>query len=215
MDLHTKPHFATSALITIDVQRDVLDGQPLEIAGTSAVLPTIEKLAHAFRAHQRPIVHIVRIYLQDGSNADRCRRDALEKGAQMLNPGTNGVELAEAILPAGSIRLDTPRLLSGGIQAIGNREVIIFKSRWGAFYKTPLEDHLRAEGVDTLVFAGANFPNCPRTSMYEASERDFRVVAVDDAISGLYERGRSELDKIGVVRLAALGVVDQLSSRAV
>ena len=34
--------------------------------------------------------------------------------------------------------------------------------------------------------------------MYEASERDFRIVAIDDAISGLYDRGRAELQDIGV-----------------
>ena len=42
--------------------------------------------------------------------------------------------------------------------------------------------------------------------MYEASERDFRVVCVDDAVSGLYEQGRRELDNIGVVRTTAFAV---------
>jgi hypothetical protein len=35
--------------------------------------------------------------------------------------------------------------------------------------------------------------------MYEASERDFRVLAVGDAISGFDARGRTELENIGVV----------------
>lgn len=52
--------------------------------------------------------------------------------------------------------------------------------------------------MSTLVFCGCNFPNCPRTSIYEASERDFRVVVVRDAVSGLYERGERELENIGV-----------------
>jgi nicotinamidase-related amidase len=45
---------------------------------------------------------------------------------------------------------------------------------------------------------GCNFPNCPRTSVYEASERDFRVVLVEDAISGLYPKGKEEMLNIGV-----------------
>jgi nicotinamidase-related amidase len=53
-----------------------------------------------------------------------------------------------------------------------------------------LEDHLRSLRVTTLAFTGCNCPNCPRTSIDEASERDFRVVFVDDAISGVYERGK-------------------------
>jgi hypothetical protein len=46
--------------------------------------------------------------------------------------------------------------------------------------------------------AAATFPNCPRTSIYEASERDFRIVLARDAISGLYERGEGELINIDV-----------------
>jgi nicotinamidase-related amidase len=52
--------------------------------------------------------------------------------------------------------------------------------------------------TNTVVICGCNFPNCPRTTIYEASERDFRVVLITDATSGIYERGLRELDKIGV-----------------
>lgn len=34
--------------------------------------------------------------------------------------------------------------------------------------------------------------------MYEASERDFRIVLAADAMSGLYKRGIQELENIGV-----------------
>jgi hypothetical protein len=44
---------------------------------------------------------------------------------------------------------------------------------------------------------------CPRTSIYEASERDFRVVLARDANSGLYERGERELKDIGVHIMSA------------
>lgn len=72
------------------------------------------------------------------------------------------------------------------------------KPRWGAFYQTKLEQHLRDSGSDTVVLAGCNFPNCPRTTIYEASERDFRVILVSDAMSGLYDRGITECCRIGV-----------------
>ena len=68
----------------------------------------------------------------------------------------------------------------------------------GAFFGTRLEQHLRGLTVSTLVFAGCNFPNCPRASIYEASERDFRIVVIEDALSGFYDRGRTELENIGV-----------------
>ena len=86
----------------------------------------------------------------------------------------------------------------------------MYKPRWGAFYATPLEEHLRALGVDTLVFCGTNFPNCSRTSIYEASERDFRIVVAADAVSGIYDRGRAELEAIGVYLQPAGEVVVSL-----
>jgi nicotinamidase-related amidase len=210
-DSHTDPDFAASALITIDTQRDVLDGGALEIPGTSAALDAIRLLARAFRDAGRPIVHIVRLYLQDASNVDLCRRAAVAGGMPGLRAGSSGSQLADG-LAGPDLELDPELLLAGEVQPLGRDEVAIYKPRWGAFYATSLEDHLRELGVDTLVFCGANFPNCPRTSIYQASERDFRVVAVRDAISGLYERGERELANIGVRLLDGAEVACALES---
>ena len=200
---YTAPEFEKSALITIDVQRDVLEGQPLEIPGSSAAAGAIGRLADCFREAGRPIVHVVRLYKRDGSNVDPCRRDLVERGAAILAPGSSGSELVPALLPDSRMRLDSNALLAGAVQKLGTDEVAMYKPRWGAFFETPLESHLHTRAISTVVFSGFNFPNCPRTSIYEASERDFRVVAVTDAISGLYERGARELEAIGVVLLSS------------
>jgi nicotinamidase-related amidase len=96
------------------------------------------------------------------------------------------------------VALDHELLLSGELQQVGPCEHVMYKPRWGAFYHTKLERHLRNTSSDTTVFAGCNFPNCPRTSIYEASERDFRIVLVRDALSGLDEQGVKECRAIGV-----------------
>jgi nicotinamidase-related amidase len=207
---YTELDWSHVGLITIDTQCDTLDGQPFEIPGTSAVLPHMSQLLYAFRRAQRPIVHIVRIYRADGSNVDLCRRGLIEQGATLVLAGTPGSQIAPDLLPRTGIELDVERLLSGGIQALGPDEVAIYKPRWGAFYETPLEQHLRKRDISTLVFSGCNFPNCPRTSIYEASERDFRVALVEDAISGLYAQGKQELRNIGVELLSTAQVVARL-----
>ncbi|MBC2712121.1 MAG: cysteine hydrolase [Desulfosarcina sp.] len=199
MNKYTKPNFESSAVITIDTQCDTLDGQPLEIPGTSDVLPNIKKILGAYREKRMPIVHIVRIYKKDGSNVDLCRKEVVENGEEMLLEGSSGCELASEMFQAGNVNLDTDLLLSGKMQEISNHETIIYKPRWGAFYETPLESHLKRLRVDTLVYVGCNFPNCPRTSIYEASERDFKIVLVEDAISGLYSKGKEEMLNIGVL----------------
>jgi nicotinamidase-related amidase len=200
---YTIPDFSSVVLITIDMQQDTLDNQPFEVPGTSTILPTLKRLLESFREAGKPIIHMVRIYQPDGSDVDLCRREQVEQGAQLVLAGSPGCEIASELLSNQESHLQTEALLAGQIQRVGPHEVIIYKPRWGAFYRTPLETYLRQQQLSTLLFTGCNFPNCPRTSIYEASERDFRVLLVEDAVSGLYERGKEELRNIGVSILKA------------
>jgi nicotinamidase-related amidase len=206
----TAPHFKRAALVTIDVQRDTLDGQPFEISGTSQALPRMAELCENFRQRAQPIVHILRLYLPDGSNAELCRRDALANGAQMFLAGQPGREIAPELLPPDAPTPDDTRLLQNHAQLIGPQEWYVYKSRWGAFYKSCLEDHLRSLNIDTIVLAGCNYPNCIRATVYEASERDFRVVAITDGISNFTQNGWDELSSIGINLMSADECMRQL-----
>lgn len=200
-DRYTCPLAGSAALMLIDVQRDFLDipgsDAPMPVDGTHAAIPAMAKLATAFRERGLPIVHVVRLYRPDGSNVDVVRRESIARGARIAVPGSAGSQIAAELLP-NVVELDHELLLAGGFQRLGPAEHVMYKPRWGAFYGTDLDRHLRESGSNTVVFAGCNFPNCPRTSIYEASERDFRVVLVSDAISGLYDRGVEECRAIGV-----------------
>ena len=118
MDSAIAPHFATSALVTIDTQVDTLDGQPMEIPGTSAVIPNITTLCRAFRDAARPIVHVVRLYLADGSNAEPARRNLVTGSTPVLRPASPGRLLAPGLAPEGAARLDDDLLLSGQMQQL-------------------------------------------------------------------------------------------------
>jgi nicotinamidase-related amidase len=210
MSKYTEPELDKTVLITIDTQRDTLDGQPLEIPGTSAVLPNIRLLLNIFRNRSMPIIHIVRIYQRDGGNVDICRREAVENGLPWILKDSEGCQITSEFFTPGVVALNTSLLLSGGIQNISTNEVIIYKPRWGAFYHTPLEKYLKKLNVSTLIFTGCNYPNCPRTSIYEASERDFRIILVTNAISGLYEQGEREMRNIGVGLFTAEELYERL-----
>lgn len=198
VDPFTAPEYDRAALVTVDVQNDTLDGGPFEVPGTSTILDPIHRLCRAFRNAGRPVVHVIRIYTPDAGDADRCRRSALLAGKAILLKGTPGRRPADALLPNRDVRIDDDRLLAGKIQRIGPTEVIVFKPRWGAFFRTPLDAHLDQCDVSTLVFCGCNYPNCPRTSIYQASERDFRITVALDAISGLQPSDIDSLVRIGV-----------------
>jgi nicotinamidase-related amidase len=86
---------------------------------------------------------MIRLYLSDGSNADLPRRAHLEAGNQLVCPGTPGAELLDELKPDSWIALNEDLLLQGELQEVGPREWLMYKPRWGAFYKTRLEHQLR------------------------------------------------------------------------
>jgi nicotinamidase-related amidase len=214
LDPHLAPHWDTAALVLIDVQRDFLSDRPHGVPGTTEILPGLARLCAAFRAAGRPIVHVVRLYEPDGSNAERVRRTILAGGAEFLAPGAVGREIPAALLPVDAPGLDDVALLRGRAQRLGPDEFVIYKPRWGAFYDTPLHDLLTGHGVDTIVFAGCNLPNCPRASMVEASERDYRIALATDAVSRPSDQGFAELAGIGVILVTTDTVVASVAGSA-
>lgn len=197
MDEHTRPEFDRAALVTVDMQRDFLSG-PHAIPGTTDVLPNVRWLVEAFRAADRPVLHAVRLYLPDASNADRSRRALIGSGASVVAPGTVGAQLAVGLAPDDAPDLDAELLLSGEAQQLGQTEHVLYKPRWSAFFRTTLEQRLHALDVSTVVVAGCNFPNCPRATIVDATERDFRVAAASDALSVWTDGAAAELGGIGV-----------------
>lgn len=194
---YTAPHWDRAALVVIDLQRDFLDDGAVPVAGTSAVVPAAARLVAAFRAAGRPVAHVVRLYEPGGSDVDLPRRAAVERGARIVAPGSTGAQVAAGVLPPG-VLLDDAALLAGRLQSVGDREVVLFKPRWSAFHRTPLEPWLRDLGADTVVVAGCNLPNCPRATLFDASERDLRAVLVTDAVSRVTPERVADLEAIGV-----------------
>jgi nicotinamidase-related amidase len=192
----TAPHFDSSVLLIIDVQVDYLDGGAWTIAGTSDKLPRMAELAAAYRSAARPVVHVVRLY--EGDDVDLVRRAALRRGARMVRPGSPGSQIAPQLLPDPELALDSVALLAGELQKVGDNEVVMWKPRWSAFHRTPLDGHLRRLGADTVVLAGCNFPNCPRATLFDASQRDYRVVVVEDAISCITAERLADAVALGV-----------------
>lgn len=141
---------------------------------------------------------------------DLCRRKVIEDGLNFVVPDSNGAELVREIKPMNSPRLNGDLLLSGRFQSLGDYDWVMYTPRWGAFYQTQLEEFLVERGIYTLIFTGCNFPNCPRTSMYEASERDFKVVMTADTISGVYDQGIWELRNIGITVLNSDDIIRYL-----
>lgn len=194
LPLAVQPDLTSSALVLIDVQNDFLDDGPFPIAGTRAAMPAMARLLDAYRSAERPIIHVIRLY--EGDDVDLLRRELIARGASLGRPETNGALVPTELLDAKQAEYHRS-LHAGAVVQLLPREFMIFKPRWSAFFRTRLDGHLRALGVDTLVVAGCNFPNCPRATIYDATAHDYRVLVATDAISGITSLHLAELPKVG------------------
>jgi nicotinamidase-related amidase len=187
---YTELHRDSCALLVIDVQNDYGDpGGARPIAGIEDVIPRVVDAIEAFRAAGLPIVHVVRLYKEDGSNVDLCRRWQFETGElRTVVPGTWGSELVSSTNPTG-VELEADLLLAGEVQELTPTEFVIYKPRFGAFHDTRLHEFLSAKTVDSVVIVGLTFPNCVLAAQLGATDRDYRVGLVPEACTQVDDAG--------------------------
>jgi nicotinamidase-related amidase len=82
--------------------------------------------------------------------------------AQFMRPGTDGVEIHERVAPT-------------------EGEPVIEKAEANGFLGTPLEERLRAAGIDELVVAGMMSSMCVDATVRAACDLGFGVTVVHDA----------------------------------
>ncbi|MGH3789144.1 MAG: cysteine hydrolase family protein [Pseudonocardiaceae bacterium] len=211
-DAHIAPELNRSALLVIDTQVDFVDGGTSAVCGTTQVLPIIAQLLTTYRMSRRPIVHVVRLY--DGDDVDLPRRALIAAGAYIVRPGSAGSQIVPELRRHGVSALDPKLLLAGELQELAPDEWAMWKPRWGAFHRTPLDGHLHALAVTTVVITGCNYPNCPRATVYGASEHDYRVLIVSDAISGVRPPHLDEAGLMGVLATPSSKVIDHFDGTA-
>lgn len=196
MQDYTAIEYEHAALLLIDMQEDFVSG-PTAVEGTTAVLPNVAALAAAFRSANRPIVHVIRYYQPGGSDVDSVRRASIEQGALIAAPASPGASIPVVITGA-EVDLDHEALLSGKVQAIGGNEFVLYKPRWSAFHRTVLDSWLRDRAITSLIVGGCNLPNCPRATLFDATERDYRAAIAADAVSQVTAERLRDLELIGV-----------------
>lgn len=197
------------ALIVIDAQNDFIDGA-MPVAGTTEILPTITELLDIFRTAGRPIVHAIRIYEPGSSDADPIRRADIEGGLQVVAPNSHGAQIPVQLTQGREVPLDAAALLRGDLQQLTADEVIMYKPRWSAFYRTQLLDWLTNRGVTSVLVAGCNLPNCPRGTLFDATERDLRAAVATDAVSQATPDRLADLTLIGVQHVGTHDVSEHL-----
>lgn len=151
------------ALVVIDMQNDFcLPGAPFEVRGALDVVPHIQELIDGFRAHRLPVIFVIREHRADGSDVEITRRERFLQAGGAFIAGTRGHALVDGLTPRPG-------------------EPTVHKTRWSPFHKTELESLLRSHGVEVIVIAGVQTPNCIRSGAFDANSLDFEVVVSSDA----------------------------------
>ncbi|MEP0962006.1 MAG: isochorismatase family cysteine hydrolase [Roseobacter sp.] len=171
-----------TALIVIDMQRDFVEpggfGETLgnDVSLLQSIVPTVADLISLCRDNGVEVIHTRECHQPDLSDLPVAKRD---RGDPMLRIGDVGP--MGRILVAGEDGADIiPQLapISG--------ELVIDKPGKGAFYATPLSDHLRQRGITSLIFAGVTTEVCVQTTMREANDRGFECLLIEDATESYF-----------------------------
>lgn len=164
-----------------------LPGAPLAVGGAMAVVPRVIEAVEACRRLALPVVWVVRGHHPTGVDVERVRAGHFANGSGALVTGTPGAALVEGLQPL-------------------PHEPVVVKQRWSAFFATPLDLVLRRLGVDRLVLAGVQTPNCIRATAYDAVSLDYQVTVLADATAS----SSADIQAQNLRDLRAIGVATPL-----
>jgi biuret amidohydrolase len=170
------------ALVVIDMQRDFAEpggfGESLgnDVSHVTAIVPDVKRLIEGFRAAGLPVIHTQECHRPDLSDLPPAKRN---RGTPTLRIGDVG--------PMGRILISgEPGTAILPELAPIDGEIVIEKPGKGAFYATPLEETLKARGIEQLVFAGVTTEVCVQTTMREANDRGYECLLVEEATASYF-----------------------------
>ncbi len=186
------------ALIVVDMQNGFClahgscarVGLPVEL-----LKPAIAPCARAVRAARRaqvPIIftrYVYRADFRDGGFLVNEKLPALRDEKALVAGSWDAELLPELTAAPGDYVLD--------------------KNRPSAFYATPLETWLNGLGVRELVVCGVTTNVCVETTVRDASQRDYRVFVLQDAVAEYDpERHAASLKAMGMLFAHLMTVAD-------
>jgi nicotinamidase-related amidase len=151
-----------SALVVIDIQKGIL-ARPA-VHPVEAVVANVVRLVDAFRARNLPVA-LVRV----GWSADMG--DMIKTRVQAFPPMTS-------VPPGFSDYADE-------LHADPERDILVLKHQWGAFYGTELDLQLRRRGVTNIVLCGIATSIGVESTARHAHELGFHVALAVDAMTDL------------------------------
>jgi nicotinamidase-related amidase len=152
-----------AALVVIDIQKGVVAmDRKLEPYTANQLVANVSKLVQRFRELGMPVflVHVTSI---DGKDMLRPITDQQVQWSSSQRP-PDWAEFVEEIRPT-------------------EKDIVISKRQWGAFYGTELDLQLRRRRIDTIVLCGVSTNIGVETTAREAYQHGYNQVFVTDAMA--------------------------------
>jgi nicotinamidase-related amidase len=148
---------AMTALVVVDLQRFAVAWDTCPLDGR-AVLRNVLEIAGASR-EAGAVVTLVEV----GGASGRPRPDVIaDQPMPTFDISAEDFAWPEELGPAAD-------------------DLVVAKSRWGAFFDTDLEERLLERGITTLIIAGIATNYGVESTARQANERGFQLVIVSDA----------------------------------
>jgi ureidoacrylate peracid hydrolase len=178
---------AKTALLNVDMQRCFVEDTPLASPDGPALVEKINALIRTCRETGALIAHTRGWMARDGSNHGVMAELVPPFLVDLYTEGTPAAELHDALDVAAD-------------------DLIVNKTRYGAFHGTDLAQQLRQRGIDTVIVSGIATNICCETTAREASQHDFRVVFLSDGTATKDMNGVSAQD-LQRATVASIGMV--------
>jgi len=146
------------AVLVIDLLNDFVKGS-LKVPGVEEILPRVKRLLDEARRLKVPV-----IYACDSHTPEVDKE--LEAWGPHAIKGTWGAEVVEEVAPS-------------------EKDYVVYKRRYSAFYSTDLDLLLRELGIDTLILVGVATDICVQHTAADAFYRGYKLVVVEDCVKAL------------------------------
>ncbi len=150
------------AVIVIDMLNDFVRGK-LKCERAERIIPNIKRLIDEARRRNLPIIYTKDSHIK---NVDK----ELELWGEHALKGTNGSEIIDELKPT-------------------DKDYVIEKRRYSAFFQTDLDLLLRELNVDTLILTGISTDVCVKHTAADAFFRGYKIVVVEDCVEAFTEEG--------------------------
>lgn len=149
---------AKAALLVMDYQNGIIE----RVENGAALLAAVKQMIALIRGVGGTIAY-VRVGFADGQEPGGTmgRRIGAEAAMSMFHADAPATQIHGDIAPQGG-------------------DIVVRKTRVGAFTTTDIDRQLQARGVDTLIIAGISTSGVVLSTVRDAHDRDYRLIVVSD-----------------------------------